>query len=64
MHTNLDTGSPAVYDDEADSKVSTWLKRILIALVALSLLGGIAYGIKSLMSGGAPQKKQVTTIKL
>ena len=64
MHTTLDTGSPAVYDDETESKVSIWLKRILIALVVLGVLGGIGYGIKSLMSGGAPQKKQVTTIKL
>ena len=64
MHTTLDTGSPAVYDDETESKVSIWLKRILIALVVLGVSGGIGYGIKSLMSGGAPQKKQVTTIKL
>ena len=64
MHSTLDTGNPAVFDDESESKVSIWLKRMLMALVALSLLGGIGYGIKSLMSGGAPQKKQVTTIKL
>ena len=68
MHTTLDigldTGNPAVFDDENESKASMWLKRALIALVALSLLAGIGYGIKSLMSGGAPQKKQVTTIKL
>ena len=64
MHTSLDTSNPADYDDEIESKASIWLKRILIALVVLGVLGGIGYGIKSLMSGGAPQKKQVTTIKL
>ena len=64
MHTTLETGALVDFDDESESKISIWLKRILIALVALSLLGGIGYGIKSLMSGGAPQKKQVTTIKL
>lgn len=64
LDTSLDTGNPAVFDDEVESTVSVWLKRMLMALVALSLLGGIGYGIKSLMSGGAPQKKQVTTIKL
>ena len=64
MNTSLDTSTPAFYDDESESKASIWLKRILIALVVLGVLGGIGYGIKSLMSGGAPQKKQVTTIKL
>ena len=64
MNITLDTSSPAVYDDDIESKASIWLKRVLILLVVLSLIGGIGYGIKSLMSGGAPQKKQVTTIKL
>ena len=64
MNANLDTGNPAVYDDESESKASIWLKRALVALVAIGVLVGIGYGIKSLMSGGAPQKKQVTTIKL
>ena len=62
MNTGLDTSTPAFYDDESESKASIWLKRILIALVVLGVLGGMGYGIKSLMSGGAPQKKQVTTM--
>lgn len=41
-----------------------WGKRIAIALVIILVLGGIGYGVKSLFSGGAPQKKAVTTVKL
>jgi len=51
-------------DDDEESKSSVWLKRGAIGLVALLVIGGIGYGIKSLMSGGTPHKKQVTTIKL
>ncbi len=56
---------PSFDDDESqESSLTAWLKRILIGLVVLAILGGIGYGIQSLMSGGAQQKKQVTTIKL
>lgn len=52
-------------DDDVESNGKVWLKRIAIALIALLILGGIGYGIKSLMSGsGGPLKKQKTTIKL
>ncbi len=52
-------------DDDVESNGKVWLKRIAIALIALLILGGIGYGIKSLMSGSSgPQKKQKTTIKL
>lgn len=51
-------------DGDNQSQRSLWIKRIAIALVVLLVLAGIAYGIKKLMSGGAPHKKQITTIKL
>ena len=51
-------------DDEAESQVGVWVKRVAMVLVAILVLGGIGYGLKSLMSGSAPSKKQVTTIKL
>lgn len=51
-------------DEDKESQSAVWLKRIAIALVALLLLGGLGYGIKKLMSGGTPHKKQVTTVKL
>lgn len=51
-------------DDEVESQLGVWLKRIAMMLVAVLVLGGIGYGINSLMSGSAPSKKQVTTIKL
>ena len=51
-------------DDDNQSATRIWLKRIVIALVAMIILGALGYGISSLMSGGAPMKKQVTTIKL
>lgn len=41
-----------------------WLTRVLIALLVLAVLGAIGYGIKKLFSGGAPHKKQITTVKL
>lgn len=60
----METTYDASLDDESDSQTGVWLKRVAIALVVLLVLGGIGYGIKKLMAGGAPQKKQVTTIKL
>ena len=52
-------------DDEIESSTSIWLKRIAIALVALLVLGAIAYGINSLMQGGdAKPKKTITKIAL
>ncbi len=52
-------------DDEAESSGKVWLKRVAIALIALLVLGGIGYGLKSLMSGSnEPRTKAKTTIKL
>ncbi len=51
-------------DEDNESQTSVWIKRIATVLVVLLVLGGIGYGIKKLMSGGSPHKKQVTTIKL
>ncbi len=51
-------------DETSESQAGVWLKRVAIALVILIVLGGIGYGIKSLLSGGAPHKKKITTIKL
>ena len=48
-------------DDAPESQLGIWLKRIVLIAVVLAILGGIGYGINSLMSGGAPAKKQVTT---
>jgi periplasmic protein TonB len=46
-----------------NDKVS-WLKRGALILALLFLLGAIGYGVNHLMKGGAPKKKQITTIKL
>lgn len=51
-------------DEVPVSGVRLWTKRLLIALLILALLAGIGYGIKKLFSGGATQKKQITTVKL
>ena len=52
-------------DEESPSQTSVWLKRIVIALLALVILGGIGYGIKKLLSGGdSHPKKKMTTIAL
>ena len=54
-----------IIDGEEESTGKVWLKRIAIGLIALLMLGGIGYGIKSLMSGTGEQKaKPKTTIKL
>lgn len=60
----MDATYDPVLDEDSESQTSVWIKRIAIALVILLVLGGIGYGIKKLMSGGSPHKKQVTTIKL
>ena len=51
-------------DDAPESQLGIWLKRIVLIALVLAILGGIGYGLNSLMSGGAPAKKQVTIIKL
>lgn len=51
-------------DGEDPKTMQLWLKRIALGVLALLVLGAIGYGISKLMSGNAPQKKQVTTIKL
>ncbi|PPC88102.1 MAG: TonB-dependent receptor [Methylotenera sp.] len=58
------TYDPMLDDDESESQTGVWIKRIVLIAVGLAILGGIGYGIMSLMSGGAPAKKKVTTIKL
>lgn len=58
------TYDPNIDDDETESASGIWLKRLAILLVGLLVLAGIGYGINSLISGSAPMKKQVTTIKL
>lgn len=54
----------AMADEVPVSSVRLWTKRLLIALLILAVLAGIGYGIKKLFSGGATQKKQITTVKL
>lgn len=51
-------------DNEKESGLKVWLVRIVIALVAVGIVVAIGYGLKGLLSGGAPQKKGPTTIKL
>lgn len=51
-------------DDVPVSGVRLWTKRLLVALLVVAVLAGIGYGIKKLFSGGATQKKQITTVKL
>lgn len=51
-------------DGDDPKTMQMWLKRIAIGLVVLLVLGAIAYGVSALMSGSAPQKKKITTIKL
>jgi hypothetical protein len=51
-------------DEVPVSGVRLWTKRLLVALLVVALLAGIGYGIKKLFSGGATQKKQITTVKL
>ena len=59
------TYDPMIDGEDEESSGKVWLKRIAIGLIALLVLGGIGYGIKSLMSGSGEQKaKPKTTIKL
>jgi hypothetical protein len=61
----VDTTDELIIDDDArESQLGGWIKRIALIVVGLAILVGIGYGINSLMSGGSPVKKQVTTIKL
>lgn len=43
---------------------TVWLQRIAILVLGVALLAGIGYGLKKLFSGGAPHKRQITTVKL
>jgi periplasmic protein TonB len=54
----------AVAEETPVSAVRLWVTRIVIGLLVLAVLAGIGYGIKKLFSGGATQKKQITTVKL
>lgn len=51
-------------DGDAPNAMKVWAKRILLILLGLAILAAIGYGISQLTSGGAPQKKQITKIKL
>lgn len=50
--------------DTQENPTKVWLSRILIAVLVLAVLAGLVYGIKKLLSGGTPHKKQITTVKL
>ncbi|MFA6179400.1 MAG: TonB C-terminal domain-containing protein [Candidatus Methylopumilus sp.] len=52
------------FDEQEPSVAATWLKRIAIAVVIIIVIGALGYALKALMSGGGPQKKAITTIKL
>lgn len=60
----MDAAYDPLLDDDSQTQTGVWLKRVVIALIGLLILAAITYGFKKLMSGGAPQKKQITTIKL
>lgn len=57
------TYDPSI-DGDASNTMKVWAKRIVLIMLALAVLAAIGYGISKLMSGSAPQKKQITTIKL
>ena len=61
---NNDQNQDFDYGDKNESQALVWVKRIVGIIVALLVIGGLIYGVKSLMSGGQVAKKQVTTIKL
>lgn len=52
------------YGDKNESQAAIWLKRVVGIAIAMLVIGGLIYGVKSLMSGGQVAKKQITTIKL
>lgn len=52
------------YDEQEPTATAVWLKRIVILLVAVTVLGLLGYMVKALFSGSSPGKKAVTTIKL
>lgn len=43
---------------------SVWVKRVVVSLAAILVLGALGYMVKSLFTGGSTGKKAVTTIKL
>ncbi len=49
---------------EEISATRIWLKRGLITVLVLAVIYVIGLGIQKLFSGGAPHKKQMTTVKL
>jgi outer membrane biosynthesis protein TonB len=51
-------------DEQKPTAKSIWIKRVVISLVAIIVLGGLGYMLKGLFSGGSTGKKAVTTIKL
>lgn len=65
MQVTYDPNIDGPEDDEVESSGKVWFKRIAITLIGLMILGGIGYGVKSLMSGSnEPRTKPKTTIKL
>ena len=65
MQEQLTISEDTMLDGELpESQAKVWLKRLAMAALVMALLAGIGYGIKKMMSGGAPHKKQITTIKL
>ena len=65
MHASIENKQDFVDEDESTSSIFSWLKRIVVILVALSLLAGLGYGFNKLMSGGdIKPKKNITKIAL
>lgn len=61
---SMQVNDELILDEDVERPAKAWLKRVALLLAALLVLGAIGYGLKQLMSGGAPQKKHITTIKL
>jgi TonB family protein len=57
-------GNETSLQNAEPSAVKVWGTRIGIALVVIALVYGLGIALKGLFSGGAPHKKQVTTIKI
>jgi TonB family protein len=51
-------------DEQEQSTKSIWMKRVVISLIVIVVLGALGYLLKGLFSGGTTGKKAVTTIKL